>query len=81
MPNLEWVHGRGRPQDTDSTPLEGMERPAQPAKLPKAITEADLSSRYHTHCDPRLNADQALEMAFQIADALKPAQGMRTAAE
>ncbi|MFP4520182.1 MAG: class II 3-deoxy-7-phosphoheptulonate synthase [Oceanicaulis sp.] len=45
------------------------------------LSEADLSSRYHTHCDPRLNADQALEMAFQIADALKPAQGMRRAAE
>lgn len=37
----------------------------------KAVTEADLSSRYHTHCDPRLNADQALDMAFRIAEALK----------
>ncbi|WP_370371389.1 class II 3-deoxy-7-phosphoheptulonate synthase [Henriciella pelagia] len=45
------------------------------------LSEADLSSRYHTHCDPRLNADQALEMAFQISDALKPAQGFRRAAE
>ena len=45
------------------------------------LSEADLSSRYHTHCDPRLNADQALEMAFQIADALKPAVAMREAAE
>ncbi|PWE17094.1 3-deoxy-7-phosphoheptulonate synthase class II [Marinicauda salina] len=45
------------------------------------LSEADLSSRYHTHCDPRLNADQALEMAFQIADALKPAAGVRRAAE
>ncbi|PLX35521.1 MAG: 3-deoxy-7-phosphoheptulonate synthase class II [Hyphomicrobiales bacterium] len=35
------------------------------------LGEADLSSRYHTHCDPRLNADQALELAFQIADKLK----------
>ncbi len=33
----------------------------------KEITEQDLSSRYHTHCDPRLNADQALELAFLIA--------------
>ncbi|VXC72469.1 Phospho-2-dehydro-3-deoxyheptonate aldolase [Oceanicaulis sp. 350] len=41
------------------------------------LSEADLSSRYHTHCDPRLNADQALEMAFQISDALKPAQGRK----
>lgn len=35
------------------------------------ITEGDLASRYHTHCDPRLNADQALELAFLIADELK----------
>ncbi|MBU4111054.1 3-deoxy-7-phosphoheptulonate synthase class II [bacterium] len=38
------------------------------------VTEEDLSSRYHTHCDPRLNADQALELAFLIADSLKEAQ-------
>jgi 3-deoxy-7-phosphoheptulonate synthase len=37
----------------------------------QAITEADLSSRYHTHCDPRLNARQALELAFVFADRLK----------
>ncbi|WP_137392482.1 class II 3-deoxy-7-phosphoheptulonate synthase [Rhodoligotrophos defluvii] len=35
------------------------------------LTEADLSDRYHTFCDPRLNADQALEMAFLIAEELK----------
>ncbi|MFA6196478.1 MAG: 3-deoxy-7-phosphoheptulonate synthase class II [Sulfurimonas sp.] len=35
------------------------------------VSEEDLSSRYHTHCDPRLNADQALELAFLIADTLK----------
>lgn len=45
------------------------------------LTEADLSSRYHTHCDPRLNADQSLEMAFQIAESLKPLEGLRNAAE
>ncbi len=38
------------------------------------ITEDALSSRYNTHCDPRLNADQALEMAFLIADMLKKAR-------
>jgi 3-deoxy-7-phosphoheptulonate synthase len=37
----------------------------------QAITEAELSSRYHTHCDPRLNARQALELAFAFADRLK----------
>ena len=36
-----------------------------------AITEADLQNRYHTHCDPRLNADQALELAFVVAERLK----------
>ncbi|HEX6143674.1 MAG TPA: 3-deoxy-7-phosphoheptulonate synthase class II [Geminicoccaceae bacterium] len=37
----------------------------------QAITDDHLSSRYHTHCDPRLNASQALELAFLIAEALK----------
>ena len=37
----------------------------------QAITEADLSARYHTHCDPRLNAKQSLELAFLISEALK----------
>jgi len=36
-----------------------------------AITEARLGDRYHTHCDPRLNATQALELAFLIAEQLK----------
>lgn len=35
------------------------------------ISDEDLSERYHTHCDPRLNASQALELAFLIADELK----------
>jgi 3-deoxy-7-phosphoheptulonate synthase len=35
------------------------------------ITERSLADRYHTHCDPRLNASQALELAFLIADSLK----------
>jgi 3-deoxy-7-phosphoheptulonate synthase len=37
----------------------------------KAVTETDLSDRYHTHCDPRLNADQSLELAFIMAERLK----------
>jgi len=37
----------------------------------QAISEARLGDRYHTHCDPRLNATQALELAFLIAEALK----------
>ena len=35
------------------------------------VTEARLGDRYHTHCDPRLNGAQALELAFLIADLLK----------
>lgn len=35
------------------------------------VTDADLGSRYHTHCDPRLNASQALELSFLIAEQLK----------
>ena len=37
----------------------------------QAITEASLGDRYHTHCDPRLNASQSLELAFLIAESLK----------
>ena len=35
------------------------------------ISDQDLSSRYRTHCDPRLNASQALELAFLISDEIK----------
>ena len=35
------------------------------------ISDNDLSNRYHTHCDPRLNASQALELAFLISDEIK----------
>ncbi|KAK7823357.1 phospho-2-dehydro-3-deoxyheptonate aldolase 2 [Quercus suber] len=37
----------------------------------KAVTFEDLNSRYHTHCDPRLNASQSLELAFAIAERLR----------
>ncbi len=37
----------------------------------QAITEDGLADRYHTHCDPRLNGSQSLELAFLIAEALK----------
>ncbi|MCW8916252.1 MAG: 3-deoxy-7-phosphoheptulonate synthase class II [Magnetovibrio sp.] len=37
----------------------------------QAIKEANLGDRYHTHCDPRLNATQALELAFLLAEQLK----------
>ena len=37
----------------------------------RAVTDEDLSDRYHTACDPRLNASQALELAFLVAEALE----------
>ena len=37
----------------------------------KEVTEDDLKSRYHTYCDPRLNASQSLELAFLLSDFLK----------
>jgi 3-deoxy-7-phosphoheptulonate synthase len=42
-----------------------------------AISGEQLSDRYHTHCDPRLNADQALELAFLVAEKLKQARSGR----
>ncbi len=43
----------------------------------QAISEIDLSNRYHTHCDPRLNASQSLELAFLIAEELKKTQARK----
>jgi 3-deoxy-7-phosphoheptulonate synthase len=37
----------------------------------RALTETDLLDRYHTHCDPRLNAEQSLELAFLMAERLR----------
>ena len=37
----------------------------------RALTDADLHDRYHTYCDPRLNAEQALEVAFETAALIK----------
>jgi 3-deoxy-7-phosphoheptulonate synthase len=47
----------------------------------RALSEGDLADRYHTHCDPRLNADQALELAFLVAEKLKTERlaGLRAA--
>ena len=36
-----------------------------------AITEANLKDRYHTYCDPRLNASQSLELAFLVAEEIR----------
>ena len=43
----------------------------------RALRDEDLNDRYHTFCDPRLNAAQALELAFLVADELKKEQALR----
>ncbi len=37
----------------------------------RAVSEGELADRYHTHCDPRLNGEQALELAFLVAEHLR----------
>jgi 3-deoxy-7-phosphoheptulonate synthase len=37
----------------------------------RAITDEDLNDRYHTFCDPRLNAEQSIDLAFLLAELLK----------
>jgi 3-deoxy-7-phosphoheptulonate synthase len=37
----------------------------------RALARATSADRYHTHCDPRLNGEQALELAFLVAEKLK----------
>jgi len=44
-----------------------------------AISHEALADRYHTHCDPRLNAAQSLELAFLIAEMLNEEQTVRRA--
>jgi 3-deoxy-7-phosphoheptulonate synthase len=44
----------------------------------QSILEEDLEKRYHTHCDPRLNASQALELSFLMAESIR-AERMKSA--
>ncbi|MCT8160474.1 class II 3-deoxy-7-phosphoheptulonate synthase [Pseudoruegeria sp. SHC-113] len=46
----------------------------------RAVTDEDLSDRYHTACDPRLNASQSLELAFLVAEELGAGDGQRQVA-
>ena len=46
----------------------------------RAVTDEDLSDRYHTACDPRLNASQSLELAFLVAEELSDLRSARNAA-
>ncbi|MGR3659881.1 MAG: class II 3-deoxy-7-phosphoheptulonate synthase [Paracoccaceae bacterium] len=43
----------------------------------RAVTDEDLSDRYHTACDPRLNASQSLELAFLVAEELSDRRNVR----
>ena len=43
----------------------------------RALSDEDLNDRYHTFCDPRLNAGQALELSFLVAEELKKEQALR----
>jgi 3-deoxy-7-phosphoheptulonate synthase len=43
----------------------------------RALSDEDLNDRYHTFCDPRLNAGQALELSFLVAEELKKEQSLR----
>ncbi|HVY52446.1 MAG TPA: 3-deoxy-7-phosphoheptulonate synthase class II [Devosia sp.] len=45
-----------------------------------AVTEASLQDRYHTYCDPRLNASQSLELAFLVAEEMRVQRPVRQAA-
>ena len=45
----------------------------------RAVTDEDLSDRYHTACDPRLNASQSLELAFLVAEELSERRAPRQA--
>ncbi len=47
----------------------------------RAVSEEDLSSRYHTACDPRLNASQSLELAFLVAEELSTLRDNRESRE
>ena len=46
----------------------------------RAVTDEDLSDRYHTACDPRLNASQSLELAFLVAEELSARRNGQDAA-
>ena len=46
----------------------------------RAVSDEDLSDRYHTACDPRLNASQSLELAFLVAEELSNLRAERQAA-
>ena len=46
----------------------------------RAVSDEDLSDRYHTACDPRLNASQSLELAFLVAEELRDRRALQRAA-
>jgi 3-deoxy-7-phosphoheptulonate synthase len=47
----------------------------------REISDQDLNDRYHTVCDPRLNAEQAIDLAFLLADLLKKERAAKVPAQ
>ncbi|SOC25481.1 class II 3-deoxy-7-phosphoheptulonate synthase [Stappia indica] len=47
----------------------------------RALTAEDLADRYHTYCDPRLNAEQAIELAFMVAENVRKERDQRGSPE
>jgi 3-deoxy-7-phosphoheptulonate synthase len=43
------------------------------------VSEGSLKDRYHTYCDPRLNASQSIEMAFLVAEEIRVQRPARRA--
>ena len=43
----------------------------------RSISDSDLNDRYHTFCDPRLNAEQSIDMAFLVAELLKKERAIK----
>ena len=60
-----------RMRGSDAEYMDNWDANSEESNYWQKISERDLSSRYHTHCDPRLNANQALELAFLISDEIK----------
>jgi 3-deoxy-7-phosphoheptulonate synthase len=73
---LRRAPGRGHPPGRPARRDDGAKRHGCTGGT-GAVTDDALSMRYRTHCDPRLNAEQSLEVAFLLAENLKAARQTR----
>jgi 3-deoxy-7-phosphoheptulonate synthase len=62
---------RGHPSRRHPHRDDRQERDRMHRRRAGAVGRGPAQDRYHTHCDPRLNADQALELAFLVAERMK----------